>query len=79
MAAIELRAARPLNGLAENLADMVEVVKTGDEWLRYRTPDPARGNPLLLKRLADEGVPVVTLSEVARSLEEVYLQVVAEE
>jgi ABC-2 type transport system ATP-binding protein len=74
---MELRLAAPLNGLAEDLADMVEVVATGDNWLRYRGGDPERINPALIERLAHRLVPVVTLAEVSRSLEEVYLQVVS--
>jgi hypothetical protein len=33
-------------------------------------------NPLILQRLAEQHVPVVTLAEVPRSLEDVYLRVV---
>ncbi len=73
----ELRSAQPLNGIAADLASLVTVVQTGETWLRYTTPDPARANPALLRRLALQETPVVTLSEVERSLEEVYLQVVS--
>ena len=45
-------------------------------WLRYRVPEPAQTNPLILHRLAAQKIGVVTLAEVARSLEDVYLQIV---
>jgi ABC-2 type transport system ATP-binding protein len=73
---LELRAAAPLNGLVEDLADLVEVVASGADWLRYRAADPVAVNPLILQRLAEQRVPVVTLAEVPRSLEDVYLRVV---
>ena len=73
---LELRAAAPLNGLVEDLADLVEVVASGADWLRYRAADPVAVNPLILQRLAEQRIPVVTLAEVPRSLEDVYLRVV---
>jgi ABC-2 type transport system ATP-binding protein len=75
-AVMEVRTATPLNGVVEDLTRLVEVVEAGTDWVRYRAPEPAQVNPLVLQRLAAQRVPVVTLSEVARSLEEVYLQVV---
>jgi ABC-2 type transport system ATP-binding protein len=73
---LELRAAAPLNGLVEDLADVVEVIASGADWLRYRAADPVAVNPLILQRLAEQRIPVVTLAEVPRSLEDVYLRVV---
>ncbi len=77
-ALLELRTAAPLNGLAQCLSDLVEVVAVGEDWLRYRTPEPTAHNPLIVQRLAERRVPVITLAEVPRSLEDVYLQVVAQ-
>ncbi len=73
---MELRTAQPLNGLASTLGDLVEVLDFGADWLRYRVPEPSQTNPVLLQRLAAHHMPVVTLAEVTRSLEDVYLQVV---
>jgi ABC-2 type transport system ATP-binding protein len=73
---MELRAAAPLADVAPALADLVEVVDSGPDWLRYCTADAATDNPVILQRLAARRVPVITLAEVPRSLEEVYLQVV---
>jgi ABC-2 type transport system ATP-binding protein len=75
---LELRLAQPLNGLLSDVEDLVDVEDHGDTWLRYRTPEPERVNPRLLQQLAQRGVPVVTLSEVPRSLEDVYLRIVNE-
>jgi len=75
---LELRLGEPLNGLAENIKDLVDVDSQGHNWLRFRAADPGQTNPAILRRLAEQGIPVVTLSEVPRSLEQVYLRVVSE-
>jgi ABC-2 type transport system ATP-binding protein len=75
-ALLELRTAASLDGLTDDLGDLVEIVAVGPDWLRYRASEPERVNPLILQRLAEQRVPVVTLAEVPRSLEDVYLQVV---
>jgi ABC-2 type transport system ATP-binding protein len=74
-AVLELRAAQPLNGAADSLRDLVPVQAAGPDWLRYSTEQPETINPLVLQRLAAQQVAVVTLAEVPRSLEDVYLQV----
>jgi ABC-2 type transport system ATP-binding protein len=73
---MEIRLAEPLNGLVGSLADRVNVVSYGQDWVRYSVPNPNEFNPCLLAELAQQQVPVVTLSEVPRSLEEVYLHIV---
>ena len=75
-ALLELRVVGLLNGAVQDLSDLVEVVSSGADWIRYRATDPATTNPLVLERLAARRIPVVTLAEVPRSLEDVYLQVV---
>jgi ABC-2 type transport system ATP-binding protein len=75
-ALLELRVARPLNGVAESLKDLVQVTVAGPDWLRYNADRPDLVNPQVLLRLAAQQVPVITLSEVPRTLEDVYLQVV---
>jgi len=76
---MELRAAQPLNSVVAELSDLVTVVDQGERWLRYHTPAPAADNPTLLRRLMGLGVEVVTLSEISRTLEDVYLQIVQED
>lgn len=69
----------PGDGVVRLVADLVKVEARGEDWLRYSTPDPYKVNPLLLQMLAARGAGVVTLSEVPRSLEDVYLRVVEAE
>jgi ABC-2 type transport system ATP-binding protein len=75
---MELRLSTPLNGLLPDLTQQVKVIEYGDVWVRYRTENPVAENPRLLHWLLERNVDVVTLSEVTRSLEDVYLRVVAE-
>jgi len=75
---LELRLAGSLDGLLPDLEEWLTVEDHGDNWLRYRTANPEVVNPQLLQQLTARGVPVVTLSEVPRSLEEVYLRIVNE-
>ncbi len=74
----EVRTARVLNGEVADIARMVQIEDYGDMWLRYRSSQPDETNPALLRRLHAAGTPVVSLSEVPRSLETVYLRIVGE-
>jgi ABC-2 type transport system ATP-binding protein len=78
-AMMELRLAAPLNGLADPLSELATVVAQGADWLRYRTASPAQANPAILNRLGRANVPVLSLAEVPRSLEAVYLRAVEED
>ncbi|UCD99290.1 MAG: ABC transporter ATP-binding protein [Chloroflexota bacterium] len=62
-----------LNGL--KLPNNLPISMIGDDWLRYRTSQPEDENPLVLQYLLNEGLKVVSLEEVPRSLEQIYLQV----
>lgn len=73
---MEIRLAAPLNGLVNHLEDRVKIVGHGQDWIRYTVPNPTQFNPLLLTELAHQNIPIITLSEVSRSLEEVYLRIV---
>jgi ABC-2 type transport system ATP-binding protein len=73
---MEIRLATPLNGLVHHLEGQVKVVAHGADWVRYSVANPTHFNPALLNELAQQHVPVITLSEVSRSLEEVYLRIV---
>lgn len=74
---LELRVAEALNGLVQHIGHLVQVESEGYDWVRFRVEDPAHTNPRLLRQLSDQGVNVVTLSEVPQSLEDVYLRVVS--
>jgi len=73
---MELRLSGSLDGAVRLLPPGARPIESGDTWLRYRTAHPEVDNPLLLQALAEKGMAVVTLSEVGRSLEDMYLQVV---
>jgi len=75
---LELRLAQPLDGLLPLITDLINIEEQGETWLRYRTAQPEVINPILIQRLAQEGTEVITLSEVPRSLEDVYLKIVEE-
>lgn len=73
---MEIKLAEPANGLANFLAAEATVLAAGEDWVRYSVPNPTRFNPALLAELSRRQTPVVTLSEISRSLEEVYLRIV---
>jgi len=76
---MELRVNGQLNGLANDLSEMVDVDSTGMNWIRFTVDDPYVTNPQLMNKLIGMGVEVVTLSLVNKSLEDIYLQVVKED
>ncbi len=76
---MEIRSASQLDGLLPELLQQVKVVDHGDTWLRYQSEQPERDNPRLARWLIERGMQIMTLSEVPRSLEAVYLKVVEEE
>jgi ABC-2 type transport system ATP-binding protein len=73
---MEVSLANELDGAESELPDDILAVATGDSWIRYRVADPDRTNPMVLRALEAAGLDVVTLSEVGRTLEDVYLEVV---
>lgn len=73
---MELRLVDSLDGVLEYLPSELEPIEMGENWLRYRVSHPDRVNPKVLQAMAQAGVQVITLSEIERSLEDVYLQVV---
>jgi ABC-2 type transport system ATP-binding protein len=75
---MEVHLARPLDGAARLLPQGTRIVSSGPDWLRYEADDPQESNPLFLRALSQAGIDVVTLAEVERSLEDVYLQVVGQ-
>jgi ABC-2 type transport system ATP-binding protein len=72
----ELRFGAMLNGHALDLPAPVELTTRGPDWCRFRSTDPQVSNPQVLRYLLGQGLPVVSLHEVPRSLEEVYLQAI---
>lgn len=76
---MELRINGHVNGLADDLAGMVEIEQAGLNWLRYRVPDPNTTNPQVINCVIGLGLEVVTLAPVSQSLEDVYLKAVEED
>jgi len=64
------------NGL--NLPEGVTLSENNGSRLRFRVERPQETNPVLLRHLTEAQAPVVTLQEVPRSLEQVYLKVMAD-
>ncbi|NCC34247.1 MAG: ABC transporter ATP-binding protein, partial [Chloroflexia bacterium] len=77
----ELVLAAPCTGAEAELliTDLVTVEATNTTRLRFRTAQPNQVNPVILSRLTARGMPVVALAEVPRSLEDVYLRIVADD
>jgi ABC-2 type transport system ATP-binding protein len=76
---LELEVDRPLNGWLPNLDGLLTVELVRDRFVRFRVDDPAATNPILVRQLTESGIGLISLREVTQSLEEVYLQVVADE
>ncbi len=73
----EIRFGSLLNDHKYKLPPEVTVTDQGTDWLRYQVEHPEAVNPLILRGLLDQDLPVVSLQEVPRSLEQVYLQAIS--
>jgi ABC-2 type transport system ATP-binding protein len=73
---MELRLAQSVDGFLSHLPTDLCLLERGVDWVRYKVSNPESENPKVLKAMAEANVPVVTLAEIPRSLEEVYLKVV---
>jgi ABC-2 type transport system ATP-binding protein len=67
-----------LDGYHPILPDGAELLSTGSNWLQYRTAHPETVNSQVMQILAQGVVKPLTLSEVYRSLEDIYLQTVTQ-
>jgi ABC-2 type transport system ATP-binding protein len=72
----EVRLARPLGQPWPQLNGNLQIESMDETSLRYSAKSPETVNPLLLDRLHAVGASVVTLSEIPRGLEDVYLKLV---
>ncbi len=68
-----------LNGIADDLREVVELKAIGEDWLEYVAPQPKVINPMVLRRVMDKGGNVLMLSQASRTLEDVYLKIVEED
>ena len=74
----EAQLSRPWQVDRLSLPEGVIMGENNGSRLRFRVERPQESNPILLHRLAEVQAPVVTLQEVPRSLEQVYLKVMAD-
>ncbi len=56
-----------------------EITEITNNRVRFITPEPARVNPLMIKNLIQNGLSIITVSEVQHSLEDIYLHTVSQE
>jgi ABC-2 type transport system ATP-binding protein len=68
-----------LNGRMPQLPDVISAYKTGERQITFQSQLPDEINPLVLKSAIEQGFDVISLEEIPRSLERVYLQVMAVE
>ncbi len=52
----------------------VSLAEHGSDFFRYRVENPQDANPLILKQLVQSNVSVISMQEVSRSLELIYLR-----
>ena len=76
-AEFEVRLAQVLNGWHPALPDQAALTSQGEDWFRYTTAVPQQTNPQVLDSLVARQLKVLSLSEVNRSLEKVYLQAIS--
>lgn len=69
-----LQLAEPLQGLIDDVEQLVMRCERGPDWLRYTTDRPERVNPRIVEAVNARGGRVVSLSETPRALEDVYLR-----
>jgi ABC-2 type transport system ATP-binding protein len=73
----EIRLGCALNGREPHFPDGVTITARGSDWLRYQARQPKQANPALLRLLLDQDIPVISLHEIPRSLEQVYLRAIS--
>ena len=73
----EIKFAKPVNGLSIPSLPGIRDVEVHDDWAAFTCDDPVSVNPGLVRQLIETGVEVVKVQEVARSLEQVYLEAVS--
>jgi ABC-2 type transport system ATP-binding protein len=65
-----------LNGNTPELPTGAQLTSQGSDWFRYQVSQPELVNPQLLASLLENGFPIISLQEVPRSLEQLYLQAI---
>jgi ABC-2 type transport system ATP-binding protein len=73
----EVHLANLLNGWIPDMPDGVELLKRTENTLRFKISQPEIANPVLMRQMMDHRLDIVAFQEVARSLEDAYLQAVS--
>jgi ABC-2 type transport system ATP-binding protein len=74
----EARLSRSWDPLNIELPPGVNLTHHGESSMRFRVDAPLESNPMLLRELTELHAPLVSFQEMPRSLEQVYLKVMAE-
>ncbi len=72
----EVQLAGSLDGRMGDWPDGVALTAQDENWLRFKIENPQTTNPMLLRRLLEQDMRVVSFNLVARSLEDAYIQAV---
>jgi ABC-2 type transport system ATP-binding protein len=64
-------------GINFELPDGVKPLESFETGLSFRVNDPEMANPIILKRVMNQGLEVISLQELPRTLEQVYLAAMA--
>ncbi len=72
----QVQFAAPLTDSSPELPAHLKIHSRGPDWLRFYPLDPLQDNPAVIRHLVGQGLPVLGLTEVQRSLEHVYLQAI---
>lgn len=73
----QLRLAKSLDGFQPTLPPGCRWLSGGEDWLRYEVDDPDSANPYIIQECFQHGIPVISMQEVTRSLEQVYLHAIS--
>lgn len=73
----ELHLASTSDGIQPYQSEHVMLTAKGSNWVRYRVHNPGENNPHLLRYYLDCNAAVLSLEEVPRSLEKVYLHAIS--
>jgi ABC-2 type transport system ATP-binding protein len=76
-AVCELRLSAPAPRLSERIAQLADVTHNSAQSITYRTTDAPRVNPEVVRLAVAEGADVLSLTEHAPSLEDIYLDLVS--
>lgn len=74
----EVRLAQGWDSSGLILPEGVTLSGRADDWMRFRVEQPRESNPALVRELSARNAPILSVQESPRSLEQVYLKVMAE-